>query len=74
MDYDSNGSIAARRCSRNRSFARLLVSGTRNLGKARQPQRELTAEVKAVPAALIIEPGTINIRADRDRLSADSMI
>jgi len=27
-----------------------------------------------VPAALIIEPGTINIRADRDRLSADSMI
>jgi len=30
--------------------------------------------VKAVPAALIIEPGTINIRADRDRLSADSMI
>jgi hypothetical protein len=52
----------------------LLVSGTRNLGKARQPQRELTAELKAVPAALIIEPGTINIRADRDRLSADSMI
>lgn len=37
-------------------------------------QRELTAELQAVPAALIIEPGTINIHADRDRLNADSMI
>jgi len=43
-----------------------LVIETRWAGVSPQRQRELAAELKALPVALIIAPGTITIRAARD--------
>ena len=43
-----------------------LVIETRWAGLNPQRQRELAAELKALPVALIIAPGTITIRAARD--------
>ena len=43
-----------------------LVIETRWAGANPQRQRELAAELKALPVALIIAPGTITIRAARD--------
>jgi putative ABC transport system substrate-binding protein len=43
-----------------------LVIETRYAGVNPQRQRELAAELKALPVALIIAPGTIPIRAARD--------
>jgi putative tryptophan/tyrosine transport system substrate-binding protein len=45
---------------------RNLVIETRWAGANPQRQRELAAELKALPVALIIAPGTITIRAARD--------
>lgn len=43
-----------------------LVIETRWAGVSPQRQRELAAELKALPVALIVAPGTITIRAARD--------
>jgi ABC-type uncharacterized transport system substrate-binding protein len=43
-----------------------LVIETRRAGESPQRQREIAAELKALPVALIIAPGTITIRAARD--------
>jgi putative tryptophan/tyrosine transport system substrate-binding protein len=43
-----------------------LVIETRWAGVNPQRQRELAAELKALPVALIVAPGTITIRAARD--------
>jgi putative ABC transport system substrate-binding protein len=43
-----------------------LVVETRWAGEDPQRQRELAAELKALPVALIVAPGTIAIRAARD--------
>ena len=43
-----------------------LLLETRWAGENPQRQRELAAELKALPVALIIAPGTITIRAARD--------
>ena len=45
---------------------RNLVIEQRHAGVDPQRQRELAAELKAIPVALIIAPGTITIRAARD--------
>jgi putative ABC transport system substrate-binding protein len=43
-----------------------LLIETRWAGESPQRQRELAAELKALPVALILAPGTITIRAARD--------